>query len=207
MNNSRGFLERPCKSLMALIVLALVATSASSSTVKRIGTDELVKKSTMVFQGEVQDRWSGIDRGYITTFVRFSVEDVVKGEFKESTLILRFLGGEHDGVVDIVDGSNVPAVGERGIYFVESASTPMVNPLYGWTQGHFLLRVDEGGTDRVYTLGGEPVRALEATETPLTLEITHGHAAGVVVSAQANAQPLAAVEFKQLVLQILEAQE
>jgi hypothetical protein len=50
----------------------------------------------------------------------------------------------------------IPALGEQGIYFVESLSADMLNPLLGWSQGHYLI-FDDNGERRVSTVDNRPV--------------------------------------------------
>jgi hypothetical protein len=52
----------------------------------------------------------------------------------------------------------LPAVGEVGIYFVESLRERQVHPLVGWSQGHFLERNEEKtGPPGVFTPAGKAV--------------------------------------------------
>ena len=69
---------------------------------------------------------------------------MLKGEYAGSTLELRFLGGTVGTARLEVTDMLVPQVAERGIYFVESLSAPQVNPLVGWSQGHFLIEPQAG---------------------------------------------------------------
>jgi len=98
----------------------------------------------------------------------------------------------------------VPQVAERGIYFVESLSAPQVNPLVGWSQGHFLIEPQAGGAAGVLTATHEPVLAVDAAPVTAALNtFSKGVAKGVVVqeslSAQAASRPLTAEEFKRSV--------
>jgi hypothetical protein len=190
---------------LTLAVSLIFAVNVSSSTVHRVGTAQLLSQSELIFEGSVQDRWSGMAQDNIVTFVRFEVTEVIKGEHREPSLTLRFMGGEYEGIRQTVTGMNIPEGGERGIYFVESVNRQLVNPLYGWTQGHFLLRDDPSGQTLVYTQRGELVRDLQETISPDGLEFTHEHAHGVVVSAQAlRPDSMTVSEFKSKLAQMLE---
>jgi hypothetical protein len=70
---------------------------------------------------------------------------------------LRFLGGTVGNKTMAICDMKFPQPGERGIYFVASLERMQVHPLYGWSQGHFLLWPDETGTDRVMTSSEQPV--------------------------------------------------
>ncbi len=63
-----------------------------------------------------------------------------------------------------VPGLEVPAVGERGIYFVEDPTRRQIHPLFGWDQGRFRIERDEAGTLRVLSADGEPVTSIDLAD-------------------------------------------
>ncbi|NHN37613.1 hypothetical protein G8764_09940 [Pseudomaricurvus alcaniphilus] len=131
-----------------------------ASTVMQVDLDYLLQHAELVFEGEViasNARWNNTRTG-IFTHVTFQVNHVIKGEHAESTLVLQFAGGQVGDVGLQVGEMEYPELGEKGIYFVESTTRQMVNPLVGWTQGHFLLLQDADGTERVVTRGRAPVQ-------------------------------------------------
>jgi hypothetical protein len=143
----------------------------------------------------------------IHTYVRFEVLDVLKGDTPGAVLELRFLGGTVGTQrLDVTD-MTMPEMGESGLYFVESLSSPQVNPLVGWAQGHFLIEPQDGGVPGVLTANHEPVLAVDAADAaPVTAAMntfSKGVAKGVVVqeslSAQAASRPLTVDEFKRSV--------
>ena len=74
------------------------------------------------------------------------------------------MGGAFNGQIVQVSGMRVPEMNEQGIYFVESMSRDLINPLIGWSQGHFII-VDDNGTRRVSTAGNQPVLYVEAVSS------------------------------------------
>jgi hypothetical protein len=86
----------------------------------------------------------------------------------------------------------MPAIGEHGIYLVESTGQAMLNPLIGWDQGHFLVAKDKAGTFRITTADHRRVTGLSteaAKPTAAAPEITSpsgATAAGVSSDAQAD---------------------
>ena len=137
---------------------ALWVGIASATSVREASVDELIDQSEIIFEGTVTDvrsRKSG--RGTIVTDVVFEVTDVVKGHIPQRRLKLEFLGGEVEGEALSVPAMDYPEVGEKGIYFAESVGQTLVNPLYGWDQGRFLIAPDETGTERVSTSSQRPV--------------------------------------------------
>lgn len=139
------------------LVMAL-QLPAVAGTVERVGVADLARDSVLIFEGRVikeQARW--IDGGRaLATFVTFEIDDVLKGESAQQTVTLRYLGGEVDGVRLEISGLQRPALGERGIYFVDRAAGKNVHPLTGWDQGHFLV-VEGLESERILTTTARPV--------------------------------------------------
>jgi hypothetical protein len=78
------------------------------------------------------------------------IKDIIKGEY-HSNITLRFLGGTVGDLTLAVTDMRLPQQGEHGIYFVESLERFQVNPLYGWSQGYFIVERDATGSERVMT--------------------------------------------------------
>jgi hypothetical protein len=183
-----GFiLGRLGRAILAAGCLALWYQPAVASTVQRKSLSDLVKSAELVFEGEVVSSVvvPGAAGRPPHTCVTFKVTDVIAGQSPGNSLQLCFLGGEVDGKQTVVSDMTYPTVGEHGIYLAESTHTPMVNPIAGWDQGHFLVEKDPvSGTDRVLTAHRRPVMKL-APEAGLptagtTLMTEEATAAGVV---------------------------
>lgn len=146
-----------------IVVLLAISRPAMATTVLRVGIDEMLEGSALVFEGEVLGRQADRDHanGWIRTFITFAVHDVIKGKYVKPTVTLEFLGGTVGENTFKVHGTVMPKDGERGIYFVESLTRTQINPLYGWTQGHLLLVDDPQGTQRVQTRHHRPVVSVE----------------------------------------------
>jgi hypothetical protein len=100
----------------------------------------LADEAQLIFEGRVVD-WNVIREGrLITTVVTFEVLDMIKGEGNAINLDLHFSGGELDGEILEITGSKIPVISEHGVYFVESAEGNLLNPLLGWTQGHYIIK-------------------------------------------------------------------
>jgi hypothetical protein len=200
-----GKLMRFWRLAAALLLVSACSLQAHASTVLEMSFKEVLTHAQLVFEGRVSAVESRReDDGMIYTFVRFEVLEVLKGEYAGSTLELRFLGGTVGTARLEVTDMLVPQVAERGIYFVESLSAPQVNPLVGWSQGHFLIEPQAGGAAGVLTATHEPVLAVDTAPVTAALNtFSKGVAKGVVVqeslSAQAASRPLTAEEFKRSV--------
>jgi hypothetical protein len=114
--------------------------TALSTTIKELSLNQLTNEAELIFEGRVKDRNVIREGRLITTIVTFEILDVIKGEKNTTTLDLHFSGGELDGEVLEITGSKIPAESEHGIYFVESAEKNLLNPLLGWTQGHYIIK-------------------------------------------------------------------
>jgi hypothetical protein len=195
--------------LMAFsLLLSLCTLSARASIVLEMSFQEVVDHAELVFEGRVRAVEARRDaEGMIHTWVDFEVLELLKGEHASSTLTLRFLGGTVGGQRLEVTDLQLPQVGETGFYFVESLTRPQVNPLVGWSQGHFLIEPRADGRPGVLTAHHEPVLGVSAPEqAPVTAAMntfSKGVAKGVIVqeslSAMAASAPMPVDEFKRSV--------
>jgi len=141
----------------ALCWFTLLPT-ANATTILGMDVDKLVADAEFIFEGEVVHRETRQNQssGLINTYVTFNIIDVIKGDYSGTSLELKFTGGTFNGQIVEVSGLVIPTEGEQGIYFVESLNTDMLNPLLGWSQGHYLI-VDDNGVRRMSTVDNKPV--------------------------------------------------
>jgi hypothetical protein len=136
-----------------LIVLFLMhSPKVDATSVLEVSLDAMLQESELVFEGtaiSIEAKQNGPKR--IHTYITFEIKDIIKGEYPSKTITLRFLGGTTGDVTMAVSDMRLPQQGEHGIYFVESLKRFQVNPLYGWSQGHFIVEKDATGTERVMT--------------------------------------------------------
>ena len=103
--------------------------------------------------------------------------------------------------------------GEQGIYFVKSTSRNLLNPLLGWSQGHFLIH-EVLGERRMRTIDQKPVIQIQAVSSippsikkPQALIEGNGDvAAGVNVDPDelTTERALTVDEFKDSILELIE---
>ncbi len=196
-------------------LFSLGLASASATTILGMDIDKVAADAEFVFEGEVinsetrQDTNSGI----ISTYVTFQINDVIKGDYSADSVELKFMGGVFNGQIVQVSGMRIPELAEQGIYFVESMSEDLINPLIGWSQGHFII-VDDNGVRRISTAGNQPVTEVEAVSSipssiKKPLSVVEGNtdvAAGVIteISAITIQRALTVEEFKSRIISILE---
>ncbi|MDT8397341.1 MAG: hypothetical protein RQ899_01860 [Pseudomonadales bacterium] len=192
---------------------------SAASTIQKFSMPDLVNLAELIFEGEVTAvRSDELGDGLVYTWVRFRVADVVKGGDPGEQIELRFLGGSMNDRMLSVSDLNMPVPGERGIYFVESLAEGYVNPLLGWSQGHYLIHPDQQGEDRVYaTTEPESETAVMADELSALKQKAlkaKGPGPAAVGSARTSSaglsQPepgntyLSPAQFKQEIRQLLE---
>ncbi len=174
--------------VLALLLLCLPQWLYATS-VLQVDMEQLLGDAAVIFEGEViasEAKWNA-DNTYISTWITFRVNDVLKGEWASATITQSFAGGTVGDTTLQVSGMVYPQPGESGIYFIENPDRPQVNPMVGWGQGHFRIRSDSRGRERVLTESNDPVqgvddgsatlqdqRAQEVTALPLSEGVARG---------------------------------
>ncbi|MBU4297804.1 MAG: hypothetical protein L6365_17565 [Desulfobulbaceae bacterium] len=149
----------------ALIFMAILASLflmpisyGHTASVRQVSIDEMLQQCQFVFEGKViAIEAKENDQKRIHTYVTFEIQEIIKGEYPSGTITLSFMGGTIGDVTMAVSDMKYPQVDEHGIYFVESLSRAQVHPLYGWSQGHFIVEPDDSGVDRIMTSDEHPV--------------------------------------------------
>jgi hypothetical protein len=194
--------------LLFLIVYYFVVHTTYASSILQIDTTQLVNNAELVFEGEVlTSRSEQASSGYIYTYVDFLVTDVLIGNVVAGTVLpLRFTGGTV-GDLKLDVGSVIPTMGEHGVYFIESLDKPLINPLLGWSQGHFRIQLDGS------LLAGNNQTVVEMnSKRQSKMSLSEGVANGVVTSflnksktsepTTQNIKPISIATFKSLILQL-----
>jgi len=125
----------------ALLLLLLLPGPALATTVRSVSVEEMLADSALIVEAEVVavETVVGDHPRAIHTCALLRVLDVIKGTAGEDPVELCFSGGTSGEVTRKVFGMVYPEVGETGVYFIYSLDHPLVNPLYGWHQGHFRI--------------------------------------------------------------------
>jgi len=198
-----------------LCVFVAYATGTNATTILGMDIDKVANDAELIFEGEVilHETRQNSNTGIIHTYVTFTVHDVVKGDFSADTIELKFAGGTFMGQIVEVRGLEIPKEGENGIYFVESTSRDLLNPLIGWSQGHFIIE-QELGERRVRTIDRQTVTDIQSVSSiPSVIKkpqaIIEGDgdvAAGVLVDSSSLSieRALTVEEFKNRILDLLE---
>lgn len=203
--------------------LFVLTAPALATTVLQLSFPDVVDSAELIFEGYVSNVES-VQTGprSIHTKVTFDVITVIKGDYAQSKISLQFLGGEVDGRRLVVQGMQVPELGESGIFFVESLQEPLIHPLVGWSQGHFLLEADQRGASRVLTADHTPVTGLalvpaadpasetvtEALEDSIRILEDNGAARGVITAQDLPVEDaMSASDFRAQIQLMLDVQQ
>ena len=152
---------KPCAAFL-LLFLSLPQWLHATS-VLQVDVEQLLNDAAVIFEGEViasEARWNA-DNTYVSTWVTFQVIDVIKGELPSATITQSFAGGTVADTTLQVSGMVYPQLGEKGIYFIENPERQQVNPIVGWSQGHFKVKKDKQGRERMLTESDEPIQAID----------------------------------------------
>ena len=199
----------------ALALLFAASSPARATTLLEMDIDSVTGQAELIFQGTVIASESVQEiNGQIRTYVTFQVEEVLKGDYQDATLELSFLGGNINGRGTVVSAMRQPESGESGIYFVESLSENLINPLLGWSQGHFLINSDQRGIRRMTTNSRLPVLDIRPMSEipelirrpPGFLSGENGKAMGVIVDETPDRfdRGLTVDQFKARIRELLE---
>lgn len=195
----------------------LVAMACGSwgvgSTLVQLSFSEVAAQAQYIFEGEVIASESQyVADGSIRTFVRFQINDVLKGEYSGDTIDLSYLGGQVGTRHMQVSDMQTPTIGEVGIYFVESIDLAMPSPLVGWAQGHYII-VNDNGQSTMQTASGSAVIGINEPDNSVSQNggISSGLAKGVIVPKSALSQglsrPMSVNSFKDSIRDVLQEQQ
>lgn len=163
-----------------LLIVLLQINMVSASSVQQVAIDDMLEVAELIFEGEVtavESRWNQ-DRTAINTYVTFNIIDIIHGSFGSSSIELSFAGGSADGLTLQVAGMIYPQLGEMGIYFIEEIGATFVNPIVGWSQGHFIVEEDANGEQRMRSAERQPITEMTDDSAPVSA-LSEGVAAGV----------------------------
>jgi len=153
-----------------------------ASSIQKRALSELAEQAVLVFEGKVTKVATKLSASGSSTYtlVTFSVKDVIKGDYQDNEVVLDFAGGSVESMQQHIDGLVYPKLDEAGIYFVESLDKKLVNPLLGWSQGHFKLK-----NNRVYSNSFKPVTGVQPfARKALPNDLSEGFANGVTLGKE-----------------------
>jgi hypothetical protein len=131
--------------LVVAVPLALCASSAEATTMLRVETADLARRSELVVRGTVQridSHWTG-DRRRIVTDIVLQVSAVLKGS-PAQTVVIEQQGGLVEGIGQRVEGVASFSAGEEVVVFLERRLGDRYL-LTGMAQGKFKVERSSDG--------------------------------------------------------------
>lgn len=176
-----------CTRILCLLALA---STAFASSIRQLHVNEVADTAELIFSGSVVSSESRYSSGSnrIRTWVTFEVDQVLKGRINSNLLTLGFAGGRVGSQEQVYEGMRYPQIGEHGVYFVESSTRPLVNPLVGWSQGHF-KSVYSKNAYNMLTADSKPIQRVSFHKQKSSVDepyLSRGHALGVDIETKAE---------------------
>lgn len=209
-------INKTCKLILNLISvcsIGLIISTANATTMLELDIDTVANKAELIFEGEVLSVQAQQENGIISSYVTFHIHDVLKGDYSGDSIEMKFMGGIINGRIIEVTGSKIPSLNEHGIYFVESTDRAFLNPLLGWSQGHYLIEKGEDGVHTVNTLSQETVSQVQSgariprsIKKPKSVLEDDSQAALGILSSNMS-PPLSVDEFKRAIIDLIELEE
>ena len=171
----------------ALLLIAVAPRPAAATVITAMEFEAQCATAERVFVGTVRTVASqrvAAAPQYYETVVTFAVEEVVAGAVP-SEVVLRFAGGEMDGVRQSIDGMPELAAGERYVVLADTDhDPPLLSPVVGFNQGLYRVVTEDGPGGRrsvvrdyagrllaAAALGGHAPAGREAAAVPAEPEI------------------------------------
>jgi len=198
--------QRACLAILFFIIF--YCTGIFAASVRQTTINEMMAVSELVFEGQVVEVISklDLDNSGIHTFVTFQILDLIKGKYSQSKIELSFLGGSAGGLTLEISDMHLPVFGEKGVYFVETLQHRQVHPFYGWDQGHFVIKADGDGVQRVRTRNQLRIVGIDSAGPKRIQALRVGVAKGVVISEDSRDKGMSLKEFKLRLLEISKGQ-
>lgn len=190
MSKKNNIKRIACLCLILTSLSLMHFESADASTILEVSTSELIVNSVLVFEGVVINKESKFteNNSSINTYIKFNIIQILKGDYTNSDLELRFAGGQVGDIKMKVSDSHLPSIGEHGIYFVESIENTLVNPLYGWSQGHFIIIKTANGQELITTPDNKIVNGITISSKQVP-KISNGIAKGISIKQKNDNTP------------------
>ncbi len=195
------------RQLLMAVMLSIAAIPGAATSIRQFTFAELSDHASLIIEGKViaaVAREDGLGGG-IGTYVRIRVLDRIKGPDVGPEVELRFAGGTvADRTLQFAD-MVIPKPGETGVYFVESVDAYQINPLVGWSQGHFVEIADaQVGLRRVYTSDGRAILGIAGgpgAQQQQMLSGSHGTVLDMQVAKKRgrSSQAMNSTEFKDFI--------
>ncbi len=188
--------------IKSIFLFFVVSNVCQAAAVRQVSVEEMLENCDLIFEGVVikNEVMRGAQKRQIVTAVTFEIKDIIKGHYSEKLIELKYLGGSLGGVTLSVSDMQIPAIGLKGYFFVESLDREQVHPLYGWQQGNYFIKTDVGANGEIVTTNdNNAVYGIDVSETnkQTASKLSRGYASGMrTYKNSINEKPLSPDEFK-----------
>jgi len=124
------------------LMMCLGPLTSNATTVVSLTVEKMAQEADAIVRGVVTKRTSNWNkaRNRIYTVTALQVGDVLKGTVKSTdTLNIRQIGGEVDGIGQMIVGNAKFSVGEEVLVFLEKHPTDAVYVVMGMAQGKYSI--------------------------------------------------------------------
>lgn len=148
--------------VMAVAIAASLATSASATTLRRMGLEELVAANKNVVVGQVLDSRSywNKDKSFILTDVRIAVNEILKGKLEAGEVTVTLQGGRVGDVTTLIIGGAELIPGKSYLLFLnreDLAGVSKAQTVRDLCQGAFDLVIGRDGLRAVSQANRHPL--------------------------------------------------
>ena len=128
------------RTLVSVLMSCLLMVSPlGATTILGMNIDEVAQGAEIIFEGKVvEHNVRENDMGMIVTYVTFRIEELIKGEYYEQLLELKFTGGRLDEqimevrvstvndrpITDVLSTQSVPVALRRPVSFIDGDTAP-----------------------------------------------------------------------------------
>lgn len=147
--------------IMAVAMAASLAASASATTLRRMGLEELVAGNKSIVVGQVLDARSywNKEKTFILTDVRIAVNDVLKGNVQDEVTVT-LMGGRVGDLTTLIVGGAELIPGKSYLLFLNREDLPGVSKaqtVRDLCQGAFDLVIGKDGLRAVSQANRHPL--------------------------------------------------
>ena len=179
--------------LSTMIGLALLASTASATTILPTDPSKSVDQAELIFMGRVVDSQFVVsgDGKYPFTFVTFEILDTFKGRTDGTEITLRFDGGDVAAAQERLEVVGMPTfdLGDEALLFV-AGNGKWGCPIVGWWQGRLdVINHPRTGAPMLVSHTGAPVEGV-SRHTWETAELRYNAEEKRLVNAEPRVQLL-----------------
>jgi len=103
---------------IAFILAFVLSSHVYALTVEYIGLERMTKESQLVVYGRVVSSYSVWEDKSIFTYTTIEIKELIKGEYKSQTIVVKQMGGTVGYVSQVIDGTPKLERGKEVVLFL-----------------------------------------------------------------------------------------